>query len=57
MKEIIIMAGAKDPDRNLLSLLKVLFPECTVKIIYAGSNGKEARISVHESNREMGGGI
>ena len=53
MKEIVIMAGTADPDKRFLSVLKTLFPECAIRVVYAGSARGEARIDVHMSSREV----
>ena len=53
MKEIIIMAGAVDPEKSLLSILKKLFPECDIRIVFAGGDRGKAHV-FEASNKEIG---
>jgi len=53
MKEIVIVTGAANPEKRLLAVLRTLFPECAVRIVYAGSGREEDCISAQASDREM----
>jgi hypothetical protein len=37
MKEIVIMVGPAGPDQRLINMLEQLFPECTIRLVQAGS--------------------
>jgi hypothetical protein len=54
MKEIVIMAGTTDPEKKLLTFLETLFPECAVRIVYAGSNREGAHIGGQASGKGIG---
>ena len=51
MKEIVIMAGAIDPEKKFIAVLKRLFPECTIRVVYAGSESEGKRFHEREAIR------
>ena len=34
MKEIILISRSAEPDKNLLTMLQVLFPKCRTRIVH-----------------------
>lgn len=54
MKEIVIMVGATNPEKGLLTFLKKLFPECTISIVYASTDSAGSQNDLEVSSRDTG---